>query len=269
MTDAEVRWFFRRPEVGRVEFRVGRAGDDVIAEWVGYATLQASLRSRASTFVTSDGVDAEVARTALGPKIDALMRSLRGEITLHASCVTCGGVAVAFLGDSMAGKSTIAALLCRDERVALIADDLVALSFIGGRVLALPSETEHALRPDGARALGMEPTEAAAKVRRSALRLEMNPTPLGALVSLAFDPAAQSPSLGRVRGADAFVTLSAATTRFVFDEPSLLRAELDTLGRMSAEVPMYNLRRARLATNMEHSAQEALRLLSSLPPTSR
>lgn len=263
MTSEALRWLLHRSAAGLVHVRVGRAGDEVVAEWVGYATLRASLSSTWSQFTPADGVEPDMALHALRPAVDAFLRSLQGGITLHASCVAYGGVAVAFLGDSMAGKSTMGALLCRDPEIELVSDDMVALAVEAERVQVLPGEPEHALRPEAARALGLT-AGPNAKVTFPAARRTVDAIPLGALVSLVFDPSAEAPITRRVRGAEAFIALSTAATRFVFDEPEFLRRELNTFGQIADRVPSFELRRALDSDNMDASAREAMRLLSSL-----
>jgi hypothetical protein len=61
----------------------------------------------------------------LGPVLGILLR-LRGITCLHASAVSIGGYAIAFVGDAGAGKSTTAAALAR-RGYSVISDDIVAL----------------------------------------------------------------------------------------------------------------------------------------------
>lgn len=67
----------------------------------------------------------DVATFLLGPVLGIVLR-LRGVICLHASAVSMGGKAIAFVGVEGAGKSTIAALFAQKGH-AVLSDDIVAL----------------------------------------------------------------------------------------------------------------------------------------------
>ena len=69
------------------------------------------------------GLDAEC---ILSRQASAISLVQRGFGVLHASAVVIGDTAVAFLGDSGAGKSTVAAALCSRGH-GLLADDLVTI----------------------------------------------------------------------------------------------------------------------------------------------
>jgi hypothetical protein len=91
----------------------------------------------------------------LGPALAVLLEQ-RGFLVLHASVVQIGERAVAFLGDSGAGKSTMAAALhARGHR--LVSDDhaVVRLGVSGAEVSAAYPQLK--LWPDAARAVGQDP----------------------------------------------------------------------------------------------------------------
>ena len=70
--------------------------------------------------------------------VRALLRHLRGEVSLHASAVAIRGRAIVFMGESGAGKSTLAAALAAAEQreFALLSDDCLFVD----ETLAMPSE---------------------------------------------------------------------------------------------------------------------------------
>jgi hypothetical protein len=262
MTGSEVRWLHVHPDESRPQFRIGRSGRDVFAEWVGQVTLRADIGGTASELIFAAGVERAVVENRLRVKIAALLGHLRGQASLHASSVARAGVAVAFIGDSGAGKSTIAAQLCLQPEVGLLSDDLTSLSFDAVGVTVSPTDSGHLLRPDVALALGLEPhprekTWAAARTATKAARLS-------ALVALVFDDCVAKPLLRRVRGAAPFVALNRSLVRFVLDEPEVLRRDMDRLARIAERVPLYELVRARDMSHLIATACEGAHLLSSL-----
>ncbi|MGO9567913.1 MAG: hypothetical protein ACLP5H_10260 [Desulfomonilaceae bacterium] len=74
----------------------------------------------------------------------------RGYVTLHASCVNLGPGAVAFLGDSTAGKSFIAAAL-HSRSHAVVADDVTVVDVEGSSCSVYPGLPVLQLLPDAAK----------------------------------------------------------------------------------------------------------------------
>ena len=77
----------------------------------------------------------------------------RGHVTLHASCVNLGSGAVAFLGDSEAGKSFIAAGL-HSRGHAVMADDVTVVDVQDSGSLVYPGIPALQLLPDAAEHFG-------------------------------------------------------------------------------------------------------------------
>ncbi len=89
---------------------------------------------------------------AQGPGLSVLLYQ-RGYLTLHAGCVRIGDGAIAFMGESGAGKSTIAAALhVRGHE--LIADDVTVINNFGTRPETYPGYPGLNLLPDGAKHFG-------------------------------------------------------------------------------------------------------------------
>jgi hypothetical protein len=263
MNRAPVRWLFNFPKTGRVEFRLGRSGDEVLAEWVGQATLRANIAGTRSELAVENGLDRSAIEDVLRAKVDACLRHLQGGVSLHASSVAWRGIALAILGDSSAGKSTLAAQLCANPEIEFVSDDLTSLQFERPRVEVAPTDTAHLLREDAARAFGMEPA-ATMKTRKRAARAAARAAQLGALVTLVFDDNAKAPVLRRIRGLGPFFALNRALFRFVLDDPDILRGEMDKLARVAEQAPLYELVRSRDLSNLPASAHEVTELLRSL-----
>jgi hypothetical protein len=97
-------------------------------------------------------IDLPLVRLYLVGKVMATLLYQRGLLVLHASAVEIDGKAVAFVGTSGFGKSSLAASLhaCGHN---IIADDVVAVE-LGSHALAIPAFPQLKLDPDMAHFLG-------------------------------------------------------------------------------------------------------------------
>jgi hypothetical protein len=91
----------------------------------------------------------------LGGALGLLLHQ-RGLLVLHASAVLMAGGAVAFLGDSGEGKSTMAGAMHR-AGYAVLADDMVAIDLAGERPALLPGFSRVKLWPAAAARMGYDP----------------------------------------------------------------------------------------------------------------
>jgi hypothetical protein len=222
-------WLAQAGERGRPVFRIGRDEHRCIADWPGIARLTFDCTSGVHTFEACAGADPDLVRKIEGGSAQALLRHARGELAMHASAVCSNRGAVAFVGDSGAGKSTFAHRLAsmRDRSYALLADDCLSLD----GTTAIPTESVSWLEREG-RKLPQPPRRAATQR-----------VPLKAIVSLVF---AEGPiSIARVRGAGALKVLYRAMVRFVLDDPNVHRADIERLSALVHRVPLFELRRPR------------------------
>ncbi|MEA5506359.1 hypothetical protein VB735_25260 [Halotia wernerae UHCC 0503] len=88
----------------------------------------------------------------LGPILSILLRQ-RGLLVLHASCVEIKNHAVAFMGGSGWGKSTLAAAF-HSQGYEILTDDVMPVEIITGGVIVLPTYPQFKLCPEAATALG-------------------------------------------------------------------------------------------------------------------
>ena len=94
----------------------------------------------------------EVVFTYLLGQVLSFCLLARGVEPLHATSVLVNGAAIAFLGDSGHGKSTLAATLMeRGHR--LLTDDVLVVRFEGNRAMAYPSMARIKLTPESADAV--------------------------------------------------------------------------------------------------------------------
>jgi len=121
------------------------------------------FRREAGAFLASRGTEllvdpnpaaaAEVVRLSiLGPGLGLILQQ-RGIFALHASAVVMDEVAVVFLGQNGAGKSTMAALMhARGHR--LLADDVTPIDIADDGIRVVPSFPQIKLWPDSANVVG-------------------------------------------------------------------------------------------------------------------
>lgn len=103
------------------------------------------------------GTDEDVQLGVLGPALVSILFQ-RGFLLLHGSVVEIDGVAVAFLGRSGWGKSTMAAAL-RSCGHPMLTDDVVAVRLDDGGPVVFPGMPHFKLWPDSAEAVGARPDE--------------------------------------------------------------------------------------------------------------
>lgn len=95
------------------------------------------------------GISPESLRNCILGSAMAVLLQQRGFLVLHASCVVIDGMAVAFLGHSGAGKSTIcSAFQARGYK--FLTDDVMALKIDSQEIMVIPSIPEIKLRDDSA-----------------------------------------------------------------------------------------------------------------------
>jgi hypothetical protein len=191
----------------------------------------------------------------LGQVLGAVLR-LRNMTCLHASVVAVSGGAVAFLGSSGVGKSSIAAAMsARGYHV--VSDDMAVLEEQepGFRVqpgyprLRLGAAVIRELREDVDR---LDPVSAYTDKRYFDLSLSPNgafafqshPLPLlGVYLLEERSPQLVAPSLDAMSGTEAVMALVANTYADLMVRPDLRAQELQRLSRLVAALPVRRLRR--------------------------
>ncbi len=161
---------------------------------------------------------------------------LHGLEVLHASAVAVDGEAVAFLGHSGAGKTSLAIELCR-LGAGFLADDVLAVERRGDRLLGHPGAPLVGVDPDQVERLGpaticgpvLAEDSSEAMVR---MRPQETPLPLKAIFVLERDP--EGPSRPRFEPVVAPQMLLAATFNLVLLERPRLEALLDVCALAAA-----------------------------------
>ncbi len=189
----------------------------------------------------------EVLFTYLLNQVLAYCLVARGSEPLHATAVVVDGCAVAFLGESGRGKSTLAAAFVSTGR-SLLTDDVLVPQFVGTEVFAHPSLPRLKLLPEAANAVfgGRRSQPMNAFTNKMILPLGADefvahPVPLRAIVSLAPEPNSGTFSMRRATGQHALLPLIANTFEPTFFDRKRLAQQFQSAHRLASIVPVYTL----------------------------
>lgn len=182
----------------------------------------------------------------LAGTVSALMLNLRGQSVLHASAVAVDGVALAFVGQSGRGKSTLAALMCVDG-ADLVTDDVLVFD-PGPPVLCLGGASELRLR-ESAAGIATDLPAASAVTRATAdKRLAFappvahdEPLPLGAIVVPAPSRSAESLVVRRVPPSTAVFVLLSFPRIHGWRTPEVLAREFAMTSGLASNVAVYDV----------------------------
>ena len=144
---------------GEAWYTFARRGQVVMGRFYGLADFEIETTRRASsgqegpvqegpvqegpvqrvTFFRAPNVPRDLIAILLTGSVVAYLLSADGGLVLHASAVEVGGAALAFVGQSGQGKTTMATLICA-AGYPLVADDLLPVEPHGPRLCVLRSE---------------------------------------------------------------------------------------------------------------------------------
>ena len=208
------------------QFWLNRAGNEVWATWPGNLTIE------------------DAATYLLGPILGRLLR-LRGVTCLHASAVSFGQKAVAFVGCEGAGKSTTAAALALRGH-AVISDDVVALAEHDGSFIVQPAYPYLCLWPESVQSIYGSPEalprfspnyeKRCLSLGKKELRFEERPLPLAAIYVLGERRSHSAPLIEDIAPREAFLALMANTFGTNVVEHNMRAKEFETLGTLVAGV---------------------------------
>lgn len=173
----------------------------------------------------------------------AVHLTLHRRLVLHASAVTVGGQALAFVGASGMGKSTLAAALCALGH-GLVADDVLRVEVIDRAARVYPGSTESRLRiaarelADGARPDAVRFTADGRLSLRPAY-LASAPLPLAACVVPLPSKAAVELSVRRLSAGTALRSLMRFPRVIGWREPVTQASGFQALADVVQSVPVY------------------------------
>lgn len=148
----EPEWFVVYESNGQRNVAVARVGTGYLVRVFGVSDYEVGASK--VTFRPLHGVAPTAVEDAYKLAVLPALHQLNGRPALHASAVANDQGAVAFVGPSGRGKSTLAALLSSGGRFRLMADDYLPLHLDGaGQVWASPTSTAVRLRGPAAEQL--------------------------------------------------------------------------------------------------------------------
>ena len=218
--------------------------------FVGVTTGIGTFLVRSGEHIVVDpfpGVDDSLVRTILlGPIMAVLLRQ-RGLAVLHASGVGVNGGAIAFLGQSGWGKSTLAEAFY-ERGYGVVTDDLMAIRVDGSYPHVSPGYPSIKLFPDAAVFLGCdigasEPlhSQTEKRIHFAASRFPQNALPLQQIYVLGVGERAEIEALEPREAFWELVRNSRAVS--LLRDPDSRHKHLHHCARIAADVPTFRLRR--------------------------
>ncbi len=198
----------------------------------------------------------------------------RGIEPLHSTTVVIDGKAVAFLGDSGYGKSSLGAAFLH-AGYPLLTDDLLVLKEEGNRFAAYPGPPRIKLFPNIARSLlgervngtpmNSETSKMVIPLDRNGKMYRQEPLPLRAIYVLTPPPRSSRIPRISIRSLSprrAFVELLKGTFNTIVVEPARLERQFDLATRLAARVPVRSLSYPRDLRRISQVRESILRELA-------
>jgi len=134
-----VEWYQQWPSAdGGTWIAFGRMGSGYILQFSDIASFTLSANFQDIQCLPRPGIPSETIEHLLLDQVLPLIVSSRGNLVLHASGVVTPTGAIAFLGATGLGKSTLAASFS-EEGLPFLTDDCLVVKKDGDRILAVPS----------------------------------------------------------------------------------------------------------------------------------
>lgn len=229
-------------------YTFARCGEVVVGRFYGLADFEiegprTDGRPRQVTFYRDPTAPTGLIAILIAGTVIAYLLSEDGRLVLHASAVEVGGKALAFVGQSGQGKTTMATLLCAEGHP-LIADDLLPVDALGDRVTCVPVGTELRVRekveqllerfgPQTGRRRTVDERHAVAPVATTAEEL-----PLASIVVPWPDREAGEVSARRLPAGEAAMTLARCQRVEGWSSPAMLRKQFNGVSAVAGQVPV-------------------------------
>jgi hypothetical protein len=247
----------RRLVDGRIGLSVQRDGDIGFRIWAP---------RHGCYLVAPDGTDVAAAPPAgaawrwerlVLAQVLPLAAALRGMEILHASAVEIEGEAVAFLGSSGVGKTTLAARLAA-RGAALVTDDVLAIAAVNGAVRAYRGGSVARIDPLELRKMSADEREVLGPIRARAEKWHVTPAlapdelPLALTYHLGREPELDDVEIVRVHPYDPTLLLGSTFLSYLVD-PARLRRQLDVCAAIADTTPLHQVRIGQRSTSADVS----------------
>lgn len=230
----------------RVFYAVSRSEQGVTLRFYGACEFVADPGLREVVAHVDPGIDPGVVPVLVSGTLVAVRLMLDGHLVLHASAVDVAGRAVALVGASGMGKSTMATLLCAAGH-GLVSDDVlrVARSSDGAPPLVWPGASETRLRKSAIEleshfqeATGSR-TTADGRTAISAPELRSEPMPLAAIVVPVPSRSLTDPGVVRLEPMEALTNLIRFPRVLGWTDAATTAEQFDQLCDLVQIVPVY------------------------------
>ena len=224
-------------------YALGRDGDQTVLRYPGLCEFTGDRALAEIKVHLSPEADEGLLSVMISGTLLAVHLMLRKALVLHASAVQVDGRALAFVGASGMGKSTLAAALC-DLGCALVSDDLLRVDNVSGEMLAHPGGTESRLRPSARDLASGAPPGAVHETADGRLALRPRtwtdgPLPLGACVVPRPTREVTEVSLRRLPLVEALVGLSKYPRVLGWSDAESMSFAFQALADLVERVPVY------------------------------
>jgi hypothetical protein len=231
-----------RPD-GSVFYTLGRDGDRTVLRYPGLCDFAGDRTLATITAHLHPGADEGLLSVLISGAVLAMHLMLRNELVLHASAVEAAGQAVAFVGSSGMGKSTLAAALC-ELGCGLVTDDLLRVELADGAARAYPGGTENRLRPSARKLAEAAPASAVRETADGRLALRPRgwsggPLPLAACVVPRPSREAAEVTVRRLRPSEALIRLSRYPRVLGWTDGDSMGSAFQALADLAERVPVY------------------------------
>ncbi len=223
---------------------VYRTGEGYAVEAHGIATFAVHPdASRIECELASDEVGGLLLEQLVVDQVLPRMLHTLGRPCLHASAVDLGSGAVAFVGETGAGKSTLSAAACEGGAM-LVCDDCLGSTATEDGIVAHRGYGSVRLWPDAAEALrddadALPSATPRVHKKRAPYPMVRGDLPLAAVVRLR--RGGDEATVVRLRGAESMRALGAHVHRMAEDDVRGMRREFEMLGLIAERVPIYEL----------------------------
>jgi len=237
----------RLAEVGRpngtIFYTLSRSASGTTLRYPGLCDFVGDETFSSLSVHPDPGADEALLPVLIAGAVIAIHLMLRPSLVLHASAVRAGDAAVAFVGSSGMGKSTLAAGLC-ELGCELVSDDLLRVDRAGDRVVTYPGGTENRLRPSARDLALAAPADAVHETADGRLALRQRTITTGVLSLAACvvpHPSREVTSVHavRLRPSAALLRLSHYPRVLGWTDPSSTAHTFQALADLAEQVPVY------------------------------